>query len=347
MPLPVRSPARALLQTVESSPMPSGCSAPMLATLGKMPRDALDYGYEVKWDGYRALARWDGQKFLLCSRNGIDLSKRFFEIAPLQKALRRPVLLDGEIVAMDRSGRPSFSALQTRMPRFGGIPRMRRWDAKQQSLQYMIFDVLHYDGRSTCDLAYLHRRAILDTMSLNGPAWQVPPVHPDGKELLAIMHKTHMEGIIAKRLTSVYRSGHRSPDWVKIKLNQSEEFLIVGYWSSGKHGLSSLLLGCYPSAADARVARHLRYCGKVGSGFSEDDRMHLEKALRRLQTDVAPVIGGPPRNRDIIWCKPHLVAQIQYSEWTHDGALRHPVFMGLRSDKEPQEIVHRLPAHHS
>jgi bifunctional non-homologous end joining protein LigD len=340
----VRSPARALLQPVSRSPLPSGCTAPMLATLGRMPSDLANYGYEVKWDGYRALARWDGRRFLLCSRNGIDLSKRFSEIAPLQKALRRPVLLDGEIVAMDKQGRPSFSALQTRLPRFGGMPRGRKWDPRQQTLQYMIFDVLHYDGRSTCQLAYVHRRTILETMSLSGPAWQVPPVHPDGPELLDIMRETRQEGLIAKRLTSFYHIGRRSPDWIKVKLNQSEEFLIVGYWTSGKHGLSSLLLGCYLSVADARAGRNLRFCGKVGTGFSEEDRVQLHKALSRLRIDHPPVAGDHPRERGTAWCRPHFVAQIHYTEWTHDGALRHPVFMGLRSDKEPHEVIHHPPS---
>jgi bifunctional non-homologous end joining protein LigD len=335
-----RSPAQALLQTIDRTPLPSGCTSPMLATLGTMPGDLENYGYEVKWDGYRALARWDGRRFKLCSRNGNDLAHRFHEIAPLQKALRRPVLLDGEIVAMDKDGRPSFSALQTRMPRFGGVPRTRVWDAKNFTLQYIIFDVLHYDGRSTCSLAYVHRRKILDTMALAGPAWQVPPVHPDGPELLAIMHKARMEGLIAKRLTSIYQIGKRSPDWIKVKLNRSEEFLIIGYWSSGKHGLSSLLLGCYASASDARLGRNLRFCGKVGTGFAEDERRQLQRALDRVGIDHPPVTGDRPKDDGIVWCRPHFVAQIHYSEWTHDGSLRHPAFMGLRSDKKPNEVIH-------
>jgi bifunctional non-homologous end joining protein LigD len=312
----------------------------MLATLGPMPAELSSYGYEVKWDGYRAMARWDGRRFLLCSRNGIDMSKRFHEIAPLQNALRRPVLLDGEVVAMDRDGRPSFSALQTRMPRLDGVPRSRRWDPRHQTLQYMIFDVLHYDGKSTCHLAYVHRRTILDTMSLSGPAWQVSPVHPDGMELLEIMRETRQEGLIAKRLTSVYHVGRRSPDWIKVKLNQSEEFLIIGYWSSGKHGLSSLLLGCYASTADARARRNLRFCGKVGTGFSEEDRVQLQKVLSRQRMDHPPVAGGHWEH-GTVWCVPHFIAQIHYTEWMHDGALHHPVFMGLRTDKEPHEVVHQ------
>ncbi|HEX3134571.1 MAG TPA: ATP-dependent DNA ligase, partial [Planctomycetota bacterium] len=193
---------------------------------------------------------------------------------------------------------------------------------------------------STCQLAYLHRRTILDSMALTGPAWQIPPVHPDGPELLEIMRQTRQEGLIAKRLTSVYHMGKRSADWIKVKLNQSEEFLIVGYWSSGKHVLSSLLLGYYASAADAHAGRNLHYCGKVGTGFSDDDRAALQKALDRVSVPTAPVLGDHPRDHGIVWCQPHFIAQVHYTEWTHDGALRHPVFLGLRSDKRPREVVH-------
>jgi bifunctional non-homologous end joining protein LigD len=332
--------ATALVRDVEKSALPPGCTSPMLATLGSMPSDLTAFGYEVKWDGYRALARWDGRTFGVCSRNGIDLLPQFSELEALRKALRKPVLLDGELVAMDHRGKPSFSALQTRMPRMRGTPKGRRWDPVHERLQYMAFDVLHYDGKSTCALPYTDRRIILDSLALAGSAWQTPPVHPDGPELLEMMREAHQEGIIAKRLTSRYLIGRRSPDWIKVKLNQSEEFLIIGFWSSGKHGLSSLLLGCYRSAADGKAERNLQFCGKVGTGFSEIDRKQLETALRKLAIDEPPATGNLPPKRGITWCRPLLVAQIHYTEWTHDGSLRHPAFMGLRADKKPSEVVH-------
>jgi bifunctional non-homologous end joining protein LigD len=340
-----RSPIDGLVVGIAATPLPPACTAPMLATLGSMPIEQEEFGYEVKWDGYRALARWDGRKFLLCSRNGIDLSLRFHEIAPMQKSLRRPVLLDGEIVAMERDGSPSFSALQTRMPKPRGVSSGRAWDPERHHLQYMIFDVLHYHGRSTCRLPFSDRRTILESLALTGPAWQVPPVHPDGVELLALMRQTRQEGLIAKRLSSIYSPGSRSPDWIKVKLNQSEEFVIVGWWSSGKHRLSSLLLGYYANEVDAAAGRNLRYCGKVGTGFNDEDRAQLERALVKLRTDAPAVTGALPRSAGITWCKPRLVAQIHYSEWTHDGSLRHPAFAGLRSDKHPREVVHRPDGH--
>lgn len=329
-----------LLRGVGRTPLPDGCTAPMLATLGSMPPMPELFGYEVKWDGYRVLARWDQRKLLLCSRNGIDLSGHFAEVTPLARALRRAVLLDGEMVAMGKGGRPSFSALQARMPRPRGTPSGRVWDAESYRIQYMIFDVLHYAGKSSCGLPYTERRAILDSLALSGPAWQVPPMHPDGQELLAVMRQTGQEGVIAKRLTSRYLCGRRSPDWIKIKVNRSDEFLVVGFWSSGRHRLGSLLLGTYLSAADARAGRNLQFCGKVGTGFSEAARHQLEQALRALAVADPQVVGDLPPRRGITWCRARLVAQIRYAEWTHEGALRHPVFVGLRSDKRPHEVVH-------
>lgn len=331
--------ARSAAGTAE--PLPDACMAPMLATLGSMPADLGAFGYEVKWDGYRALARIDATSFLLCSRNGNDLSERFPEVAGLRSRLKRRILLDGELVAMDRQGHPNFSALQTRMPRGGGVRATRAWDPARFTLQYMVFDILHLDGFSTRGLPYTERRAILEGLALSGSGWQVPPRHPDGPALLEVMRQAGQEGIIAKRLTSIYRPGLRSPDWLKVKLNQSEEFIIAGYWSSGKHGLSSLLLACYSSATDAKAGRNLRFCGKVGTGFNEADREQLERALAKISSPAPLVVGNLPRGTGVVWCRPVLVAQIHYTEWTHDGALRHPVFKGLRSDKAPADVVHR------
>ncbi len=313
----------------------------MLATLGTMPSDEQDYSYEVKWDGYRALARWDGHELLLCSRNGHDLLERFPEIKAIAKTLKQDVILDGELVAMDKDGHPGFSALQTRMPKMRGAGSGRTWDPKKFAIRFMIFDILHWDGRDLCGLPLTARRHILESMHLEGPAWQVPPAHHDGKALLEIMRAAHQEGIIAKRLSSVYRAGKRSADWIKIKLNQSEEFLIIGYWSSGKHGLSSLLLGCYPSLADAKAGRNLTYCGKVGTGFTEASRVQLEGVLSKIAIEKHQITNATPRENGITWCQPVLVAQIHFTEWTPDGALRHPGFLGIRSDKKPAEVIHR------
>ena len=331
---------RSLLAALPRRALPAVGTPPMLATLGTMPTHPEQFGYEVKWDGYRALARWDGRRLQLCSRNGLDLGPRFFEVLPLGRALTQPTLLDGELVALDRDGHPSFSALQARMPHPGGVRSGRVWDDHVHTLQYMIFDVLHHGRAATMRLPYAERRGLVESLALAGPAWQTPSMHPDGAALLALMRRTGQEGIIAKRLTSIYQPGRRSPDWIKIKVTLSEEFVVVGWWSSGKHGLSSLLLGYHPGAASAQTGASLVYCGKVGTGFSETDRVRIERALRKLAVASPPVTGVLPQGAGITWCRPALVAQVRYSEWTHDGALRHPTFLGLRSDKLPQEVIH-------
>lgn len=136
--------------------------------------------------------------------------------------------------------------------------------------------------------------------------------------------------------------GRRSRDWLKVKLNQSDDFVIAGFWSSGRQVLGSLLLGCYATAADAKAGRNLRFCGKVATGFSEADRISLQRRLARIASPTPMVIGNLPVSRGVSWCKPVLVAQIKYAEWTHDGSLRHPVFMGLRSDKKTVAVVTHL-----
>ena len=329
-----------LLAALPNRAFPTRCTSPMLATLGSMPAHPERFSYEVKWDGYRLLAHFDGRKLALCSRTGLDLSPRFPEITALRQALQKPVVLDGELVALDRDGHPSFSALQTRMPRPHAMHRGRAWDPQVHSLHYMLFDVLHYDRKPVVRLSYADRRILLESLALAGPAWQTPPAHHDGAALLALMRRNHQEGIIAKRHTSTYQPGLRSPDWIKIKVTRSDEFVVVGWWSSGKHGLSSLLLGYHPSATSARADAPLAYCGKVGTGFTDADRVRLERALKKLAVEVPPVTGDLPHGTGISWCRPALVAQIRYSEWTHDGALRHPAFLGLRSDKLPQDVVH-------
>lgn len=332
------TPVTRLLADLPAASLPT-CSAPMLATLGTMPSPMQAFGYEVKWDGYRAVARWDGTKMLLCSRNGHDFSTRFAEILPLGPTLQHPAVLDGEIVALDHSGQPSFSALQTRMPRLGGSSAHRSWDPQHYRLQFMIFDILHYAGKSTCALPYADRRLILESLDLTGPSWQVPPMHPDGPELLTIMKSAGQEGIIAKRLTSPYTVGRRSTDWIKIKLSHQDAFLIVGYWTSGASPVGSLLLGCYATAADAHAGHQPRFCGKVGTGFSEQDRERLRQLLQPLTVAAPPVSGRLPHGPGITWCQPRLIAQIRFGEWTHANHLRHPTFLGMRSDLTSRDVV--------
>jgi bifunctional non-homologous end joining protein LigD len=334
-----RRPARSSA-AVEELPAPS--LVPMWATCGTMPSDRAAFRYEVKWDGYRILARRDGASFMLCSRNGIDLAPRFPEVVQIARALPCNILLDGEIVVLERDGRTNFNALQTRMPGPRGMANGSAWDPTRHGLHYMVFDILHHRGRSTRGLPYAQRRALLESLDLAGPAWQVPAAHEDGDALIGLTQRLGQEAIIAKRLTSTYMPGCRSPDWIEVKVSQQEEFIVVGFCGSDSELFASLLLAAYPSPEDARAGRNLHYCGEVDSGFDEQTRVALAKTLGRLRVARPSCSGHLPRGREIVWCRPQLVAQVRFAKWTYDGALRHPVFLGLRSDKRPAEVVHAL-----
>jgi bifunctional non-homologous end joining protein LigD len=314
---------------------------PMLATPGSLPTEPGPWRFEQKWDGYRALARWDGSRCILLSRSGLDLTGRFPELAGMLARRREPLLLDGEIVALDRHRRSSFAALQERMR----PPEARRlgppWSAGRFHVRYQLFDLLHCGGRSTRDLGYRRRRALLEALALDGAHWGTPPSHGDGEALLARMRRRGAEGVIAKRADSPYRPGERSADWIKVKLQRSDDFVVCGWWSSGDPArASSLLLGCHASAAAAHAGRPLRYCGKVGTGFSAADRATLAAALARDEVPDPPCAGALPRGQGVHWCRPRLVAQIRFTERTRDGLLRHPAFLGLREDRDPDLVVH-------
>jgi bifunctional non-homologous end joining protein LigD len=330
-----------VLAMAAKRPLPAPATlAPMLATRGNLPAAHTDdYAYEVKWDGYRAIAHFDGKRLRLLSRNGIELGGRFTEIAPLSKALRKAAVLDGEIIASDRDGHASFSALQTRMPARPAVHGGDRWDPARHHLRYMVFDLLHYDGRDLTGLPYEDRRALLESLHLDGGAWTVPPMHADGPALLGAMRASGQEGVIAKRLSSLYLPGRRSPDWIKVTVDLRDEFVVAGFWSSSHHGLASLLLSHHQEAGGDLV-----YCGKVGTGFDESARNVLEQGLRKIATPAAPLAGPLPRElahaHGITWCRPVVVAQIRHRGWTHGGALRHPSFIGLRPDLRADDIIH-------
>jgi bifunctional non-homologous end joining protein LigD len=336
LPPRAHSPTQVLAAAAKAALPATRVVAPMLATRGVLPVMAADtYAYEVKWDGYRVLARWDGARLDLLSRNGRDLGARFAEVAGLRRALRRPALLDGEVVALDRAGHASFSALQTRMPAPRGVRGPGAWDAGQHRLRFMVFDLLHYAGRDLTGRPYEDRRVLLESLALEGAAWSVPPMHADGAALLAAMRATGQEGVIAKRLASVYVPGRRSPDWIKVTVELRDEFVVAGWWSGGD-GLGSLLLACHRVPGDRLV-----YCGKVGTGFDARERRLLEGGLRKLAVRHPLIDGDLPRAAGVTWCRPLLVAEVRHRGWTHGGALRHPSFVGLRVDQGPDEVVHR------
>lgn len=311
---------------------------PMLASPGELPSAARDseYAYELKWDGVRAVMYIAAGVLRLMSRNDKEISRSYPELAQLGDVLSgRQIVLDGEIVAFDESGRPSFGALQYRM--HVGDPVQARRLAAKSPVTYLLFDVLHLDGMDLTQLTYTERREILDGLELRGPRWDTPPYFAGGgAEALELSRAQGMEGIVAKRLDSVYEAGRRSRNWLKVKNLRTQE-VVVGGWKPGQGrrggGIGSLLLGI---PDDGRLV----YVGHVGTGFTDRMLTDLGRRLRGLARQTSPFGSPVPARdaRDARWVDPVLVGEVAFGEWTADGRLRHPTWRGLRPDKSPSEV---------
>jgi bifunctional non-homologous end joining protein LigD len=307
--------------------------APMLATLSKrLPGDADAFGYEVKWDGVRAVAYVDGGSVRLESRSGETITARYPELRALGETLgSTSAVLDGEIVAF-ADERPSFERLQRRM-HVTAASTVRRL-AREVPVVYVVFDLLWLDGHSTLDLPYTDRRRLLERLELDGASWQTPPYYVDGPALQSATSQAGLEGVVAKRLDSTYQPGARSRAWLKVKNHQAQELVIAG-WLPGQGAregsIGALLLGYYDD--DGTLA----YAGRVGTGFSEAELARLAKVLAPLKRDASP-FDAAPRIRDATYVEPRLVARIRFTEWTKAGVVRHPAYLGLVDDRDPAEV---------
>jgi bifunctional non-homologous end joining protein LigD len=307
---------------------------PMLATLADTLPRGDEWAYEMKWDGVRALAVVEDAGVRLLSRNGNDVTIAYPEVRALAGQLGpTAAMLDGEIVAADDDGRASFQRLQSRMHLRdrSAIERV----ARQVPVAYMIFDILWFDGNLVTGLAYQERRALLHALELRGPAWQTPPESADGEQAFGISKDLGFEGVVAKRLDSVYEPGRRSTAWRKVKHQLRQEF-VVGGWVGGQGAradrIGALLVGYFD--AD----RELRYAGKVGTGFSDTELDRLAGLLAPITVERNP-FGTSGTPRDAHFVEPRLVAEVRFTEWTEGGRIRHPAYLGLRDDKEAGEIV--------
>ncbi len=317
-------------------PMPEELR-PMLASLSpQLPAHEDAFAYEIKWDGVRALAFCSGGRVRLANRTGRDVTSRYPEIRGLGEALgSRGVVLDGEVVAFDEQGRPSFQRLQSRMHLASDSAVRRR--AGEVPVHYVAFDLLYLDGRSTLAEPYERRRELLAGLELSGPAWQAPAHHRgDGRALLDATYAQGLEGVVAKRLDSPYEPGRRSAAWLKVK-NHRSELLVVGGWMPGtgsrRGRIGSLLVGFCEAPGGG-----LRYAGRVGTGFTESELARLRELLEPLARDESPFEGRTPP-KDARFVEPRLVAEVAFAEWTHAYTLRQPSYKGLRDDVQAAGVV--------
>jgi bifunctional non-homologous end joining protein LigD len=313
---------------------------PMLATSVDDPFDGSEWLFEIKWDGYRAVAFIQDGKLRLVSRNQNELTQRYPELKDLPKSVKaKTAILDGEVVALDDEGRPSFSLMQQRT---GFRPGGRRGPARSDvPVLYYAFDLLYLDGYDLRKLPLEDRKKKLASILVSGDSVRYSDHYAkQGKALFEMARAKGLEGILAKKRDSIYQE-RRSTEWLKIKITHRLECVIGGYTEpeGSRAHFGSIVLGLYDKQG------RLIHIGQAGSGFDQKSLDDIWKLLKKRETTKNPFYGEVEALRKVYWVKPELVAEIEYAEWT-DGAssgsgpkLRAPVFLGLRDDKDPKECL--------
>ena len=329
-------------ETPSTSPMLATASAAGLARAASQrwaeadgSRSAPAWA-ELKWDGVRAIGIWDGTRLTLRARSGNDITAKYPELTAVDARLgHEPAVIDGEIVALDAQGRPSFPLLQARM-NLTKPPEIQR-AAPRTPVQFYLFDVLHHGRTDAAALPLSERRRILEQLASEAiAAIVVPPVFDDVDDALDAGRRFGLEGVVVKDPRSTYRGGERSESWLKIKFSQTQEVVIGGIrpGRGGRSGaIGSLLVGV--------PGRHgLQYAGRVGSGFSDKTLAQLEAVLRPLRSEANPFIGVPAADAsDALWVSPDQVGEVEFAEFTPGGILRQARWRGLRPDKSPDDVV--------
>jgi bifunctional non-homologous end joining protein LigD len=302
---------------------------PMMATLTDAPFDKKGWIFEVKWDGYRLLAQVQKQNIRLYSRSNQTYTDHFPQIVSDLKTIGHEVLLDGEVVVVNDKGISEFQLLQNYMKN------------KKGQLLYCIFDILYLDQHDLHHLPLADRKSILHQLieeSDHGTLRLSGYFEDRGKDFYKVAKENGLEGVIAKNLRSTYQYGRRSKDWLKIKAIQEQEAIICGFTSprGSRKFLGALILGLYKG-------KELQYIGHTGGGFDEESLKNVYDRLKPLMTKECPFKTKPKTNAPATWVKPQLVCEVKFQEWTDDGNMRQPIFLGIREDKKPQEVTQELP----
>jgi bifunctional non-homologous end joining protein LigD len=300
---------------------------PMLCTLAEKPFKQAGWLFEIKWDGYRAIASKKKAELELYSRTGQDFAKKYPPISKALQKLDHDFILDGEIVVIDKDGQSHFEWLQN-------------WrDDPQGILTYCVFDLLWLDGHDLRTMPLTERKRLLaKLLPKNSPIRYSDHVEEDGEELFKLMREQGMEGIVAKKADSPYKEGRRGNDWLKIKTHLRQEVVIGGYTEpkGGRKHIGSLLVGVFDK--DDFV-----YVGHSGGGIADKDLRDLQAQLEKIEQETCPFTSEPKPNSTVHWVKPKLVCEMSFSEWTSDGSMRQPKYEGLRPDKLPAQVHRELP----
>ena len=333
--------ARAIKKSPERKPVCDGAKQvalphviqPMLATLVDDPFSDPDWLFETKWDGIRALCFLDKGKARFVSRNQNDLTAQYPELANIADAIDgSQAILDGEIVALDEQGVSRFQLLQSRLGRKNSAEIARL--AASTRLVYYVFDLLYLDGADLTGCALVERKSRLEAILKSSRNIRYSDhIIEHGAQLFKEIAKVPLEGMVAKRLDSVYVQ-KRSRNWLKVKTTLEAEVVIGGYTEprNSRSYFGALVVGLYERGK-------LHYVGHTGGGFNEKSLERIYRLLQPLKTSKSPFLEKVQTNEPVHWVAPKLVAQVRFAEWTAERRLRHPIFLGLREDKKPQECI--------
>lgn len=298
----------------------------MLATLIDAPFDDKGWVFENKWDGFRLMTLKERGRVTLYSRNGIDVTKKYAILVPALKKIGRSCVIDGELVALDKTGRSRFELLQNALN-------------KKAKLQYCVFDLLFVDGNDMRKKPLLLRKEKLRVLVPRDPLLLYSAhVRQFGKKAFAKAKKRNEEGVMAKRAAGLYYSGRRTREWLKIKTGNEQEAVVVGFTKprkTRKH-FGSLVLAVYKRGA-------LAYVGHSGGGFTQAMLKDLHAGMLKLKTNKKPFAQKIKWEKDTTWIRPRLVCEVRFTEWTSRGEMRHPVFLGLRIDKPAKKVTREIP----